>query len=215
MWLWTGSKTTKRVAEPRWPSTVRCGRRTERKRSGKTRRPWERVISHFSAVECTERGRQSRLCASLRPLRGAKNAVLTNLPLRSCVASSYRKNVRNKWGRGSHLGVDTIAAIVIAMVLTVSVFFKLSSELIPWRSHAGCGFNLSTVCLLCFALTLTFGRELFLTSDRCLPSLPEPVLSARFFLFKGEDPAPILLHAHDRPTAFGSLVEATVEFAYA
>ena len=39
----------------------------------------------------------SRLCASLRPLRGAKNTVLTDLPLRSCVASSYRKNVRNKW----------------------------------------------------------------------------------------------------------------------
>ena len=43
-------------------------------------------------------GGQSRLCASLRPLRGAENAALTDLPFRSCVASSYRKNVRNKMG---------------------------------------------------------------------------------------------------------------------
>ncbi len=82
----------------------------------------------FPLASVLSAGVRSRLCASLRPLRGAKNAALTNLPLRSCVASSYRKNARNKWGRGTYLEGDTIAATVIAMVLTVSLFFKLSSR---------------------------------------------------------------------------------------
>src|SRR5271165_5786631 len=67
-----------------------------------------RLSPIFPLASLRSAGGQSRLCASLRPLRGAKNAVLTNLPLRSCVASSYRKNVRNKWDRGSDLGEDTI-----------------------------------------------------------------------------------------------------------
>jgi len=92
----------------------------------------------FPLASVLSAGGQSRLCASLRPLRGAKNAVLTNLPLRSCVASSYRKNVTNKWGRGTYLGGDTIAATVIAMVLTVSLFFKLISrrEVSPFAMRA-------------------------------------------------------------------------------
>ncbi len=104
MWLGTGSKTTKRGAEPRWPSTVRCGsRRTERKRSGKNSAATGTVdLPFFPLASVLSAGGQSRLCASLRPLRGAKNAALTNLPLRSCVASSHRKNVRNKWGPRKH-----------------------------------------------------------------------------------------------------------------
>ena len=69
-----------------------------RKRAGQTARPRERVISLLSLATVLSAGGQSRLCASLRPLRGAENAALTNLPLRSSVASSYRKNVRNKLG---------------------------------------------------------------------------------------------------------------------
>ncbi len=52
----------------------------------------------FPLASVRSAGSKSRLCASLRPLRGAKNAVLTNLPLRSSVASSYRRNARKKWG---------------------------------------------------------------------------------------------------------------------
>jgi hypothetical protein len=56
--LWTGSKTTKRGAEPRWQSTLRCGsgRTEEKRRAGKTGRLRERVIPHFFAGECKERG---------------------------------------------------------------------------------------------------------------------------------------------------------------
>ena len=74
----------------------------------KTQRPRERVISHFSAASVRIAGGKSRLCASLRPQRGAKNAALTNLPLRSCVASSYRKNVETNEGQFSDLAEDTI-----------------------------------------------------------------------------------------------------------
>ena len=59
MWLWTGSKTTKRGAEPSVAEYLamqqQAGRRKAQQR--KIRRPRERVISHFFAGECTERGR--------------------------------------------------------------------------------------------------------------------------------------------------------------
>jgi hypothetical protein len=34
-------------------------------------------------------------------------------------------------------------------------------------------------------------------------------------ILKTKDDFPIVLHAHDRPAAFGGFVEAAVEFAYA
>jgi len=100
VWLWTGSKTTKRAAEPRM-----AGYRAMRRQANRKIAPWEKRGGHenklspiFPLASVLSAEGKSRLCASLRPLRGAKNAVLTNLPLRSSVASSYRRNVRNKWG---------------------------------------------------------------------------------------------------------------------
>ena len=45
----------------------------------------------FPLASVLSAGGQSRLCASLRPLRGAKNAVLTNLPLRSVLLPAIEK----------------------------------------------------------------------------------------------------------------------------
>src|SRR6202521_4143836 len=91
----------RRAALRGWPINPALRRQTGRKKAqretiggprGNGRSP------HFFAASVQSAGGQSRLCASLRPLRGAKNAALTHLPLRSCVTSSYRNNVRNKWG---------------------------------------------------------------------------------------------------------------------
>ena len=49
------------------------------------------MISHFLAGECTERGRPVKALRSLRPLRGAKNAALTNLPLRPVLLPAIEK----------------------------------------------------------------------------------------------------------------------------
>src|SRR5271165_2602919 len=49
-----------------------------------------REISHFSAGECAERGRPVKALRCAPPADAARTerAALTNLPLRSCVASS-------------------------------------------------------------------------------------------------------------------------------
>src|SRR5450631_1468779 len=76
-------------------------KRSQREKLGGQRNGFSPIFSLASVLGA---GGKSRLCASLRPLGGAKNAALTNLPLRSCVASSYRKSVRKKWGRLRDLG---------------------------------------------------------------------------------------------------------------
>ncbi len=106
MWLWTGSKTTKRGAEPRVARYRAMRQQADRKKAQREKlgNHENRLSPIFPLASVLSAGGESRLCASLRPLRGAKNAALTNLPLRSCVASSHRKNVRNKWERGSDPG---------------------------------------------------------------------------------------------------------------
>ena|SRR5450631_752407 len=56
--------------------------------------------------------RESSQGSALRSDERAQNAPLTRLPLRSCVASSHRKNVRKKWEPGrsgkARMSQDTI-----------------------------------------------------------------------------------------------------------
>src|ERR1700736_5329733 len=91
VWRGTGSKTTKRGAErvAEYPCAAAADGQKESAAGNNRRAARERTISHFFAASVRSAGGQSRLCATLRPLRGAKNAALTHLPLRSCVASSH------------------------------------------------------------------------------------------------------------------------------
>ena len=120
---------------------MRCGKRRDRKKAQreglgvhrKGRSPIFPLAVILSAVG------QSRLCASLRPLRGAKNATLTNLPLRSCVASSYGKNVRNMGGNADPM-FQTVLSKYKAKTSRSSASFLKETE--PARPPVRWGYTL-------------------------------------------------------------------------
>jgi|SRR5271165_1377074 len=74
----------------------------------------QREISHFSAGECTERGRQVKAlrCAPTADAARTQHAALTNLRLRSCVASSPVPQVRAR-PLGANLGAGVWATTFV------------------------------------------------------------------------------------------------------
>ena len=92
----------------RFPSGNR-GRRGEASGRSMVSRPQrqrqqqhQRAISHFSAGDCTERGRPVKAlrCAPTAGAARKKRAALTNLPLRSCVLPANEK-MRGAMGVGA------------------------------------------------------------------------------------------------------------------